>query len=707
MATGIYSRRRIIALMGIFGMIFLSLVGRMSWLQLYQGDWLAKQGFLYRMRKTPMQSDRGEITDRNGQPLLRNVVCESIYVQPPLIKNKKAAAQAVAPLLGMKPEEVETRMTRPTYFEWLKRKVKPDVAEQIRKLGLRGVGRAPEKCREYPEDELAVHALGISNIDHRGIEGLELWYDKKLRGQDGAIQCEYTARGQPMDGGECIVFPGKPGLTLRTTLDIGMQRLADKATERAALETRAARTTVMVMDVKTGGLLALSQWPRYDPLLGGNSDMALRRIFTVADTLPPGSIFKPVTAIAALERGVITKDSVINDTGCMQVNGWSICNWDHKALGSVTIREVMAKSSNVGFGTLGMRLGRDGFYEFHDKFGLNKPTGIDLPGEGVGSWIPKKNATDIDLATQGFGQTLTVSPIQMLTAIAAIANDGKLMWPHLGDAFLDASGRVVEKIEPKVVRQVASPANARLIQELMVGVVETGTGKNARVPGYRVGGKTGTATKVINGKIAKGKYIASFVGFAPFPNPEVAVLISVDEPQGAYYGGAIAAPIFGEIMQEILQYLQAPTSDVPAPKPANPWESPAPKAAEKATVPSIVNLSVNAASQVAKQAGFELFVDGGGTVVTQQFPAAGSTAYKGGQMVANTDPLEKGAELVHVPDLRGKPYREVAQLLAQRGLTLEAEGEGNAVEQTPAPGSTVAAGSTVQVKFQQPPKKRP
>jgi stage V sporulation protein D (sporulation-specific penicillin-binding protein) len=704
MATGIYSRRRVIALMGIFGMVFFSLVGRMGWLQLVHGDWLAKQGFLYRMRRTPIQADRGEILDRSGQPLLRNVVCESIFVQPPLIKNKAAAAAAVAPILGMKPQDVETRMTRRTYFEWLRRKVKPEIAKQIQDLNIKGIGRAPEKCREYPEGELAVHALGIANIDHQGIEGLELWYNSKLKGQDGAIQCEYTARGQPMDGGECIVFPGKEGLTLRTTLDIGMQRLADKATERAALETNANRTTIMVMDVKTGGLLALSQWPRYDPLLGGNSDMRLRRIFTVADTLPPGSIFKPVTAIASLERGIINKDTVINDTGCMQVNGWSICNWDHKALGPVTIREVMAKSSNVGFGTLGMRLGREGFYEFHTKFGLNKPTGIDLPGEAVGSWIPKKNASDIDLATQGFGQTLTISPIQMLTAIAAIANDGKRMKPHLGDAFLDANGHVVEKIQPQVVERVASPANARLIQELMVGVVETGTGKNARVPGYQVGGKTGTATKVIDGKVAKGRYIASFVGFAPYPNPEVAVLISVDEPKGAYYGGQIAAPIFGEVMHEILQYLNVPPSYQAAPKPANPWDPAPPKPREKAIVPSIVNLPVNTAQQVAKQAGFELFVDGGGSMITEQFPTAGSTAYKGGQMAANTVLPEPGGEQVHVPDLRGKSLLAAAQLLAQRGLLLQAEGTGVAVEQSAAAGAQLPRGSVVKVKFQPPPR---
>jgi stage V sporulation protein D (sporulation-specific penicillin-binding protein) len=384
----------------------------------------------------------------------------------------------------------------------------------------------------------------------------------------------------------------------------------------------------------------------------------------------------------------------------MTVNGWSICNWDHKALGGVTIREVMAKSSNVGFGQLGMMLGRNRFYNYLDLFGLTKKTGIDLPGEAVGQRIPKNSASDIDLATQGFGQTLTISPIQMLTAIATIANDGKRMWPHLGKALLDEGGQMVKPIEPKVAQQVISPATARLVQELMVGVVQNGTGKNAQVAGYEVGGKTGTATKVIDGKIAKGKYIASFVGFAPYPNPEVAVLISVDEPQGAYYGGQIAAPIFGEVMGEVLAYLKVPPSNNPPPKPANPWEPAPARPREQAIVPSVVNLPAADAIRVAQEAGFELFIDGGGGFVTSQFPAAGSVAYKGGQMVGNTDLPKLSAEKAHVPALQGKTLREAAKLLADRGLLLQADGDGVVVSQVQAAGAEVPKGTVIKVTLQ-------
>lgn len=703
MNTGIYSRRRIIGLLTIFGVAILGLVGRMGFLQIKNGDWLSDQAFRYRMRRTPIQADRGSILDRHGQPLATNVVCASVFANPVLVKNKPAAAQALAPILNMKPEELEKRMNKKSYFEWLKRKVKPEVEDQVKKLNIYGIGFAPEKCREYPEGDLAVHVLGISNLDHQGIEGLDLTYNQYLKGKDGAIQCEFTARGVPMDGGECKVIMGEPGLTLQTTMDIGMQRLVEKGVERAAYETRAKRATIMVMEVKTGEILALAQWPKYDPKLGGNSDPAARRLFVVADTLPPGSIFKPVTASAALDSGLINAKTSINDSGCMKVNGWSVCNWDHKALGSVTIREVMAKSSNVGFGTLGMMLGRGKFYEYHKRFGFQRKTGIDLPGEAVGQWRPPKQASDIDLATQGFGQTLTVSPIQMLTAIATIANDGKRMWPHLGKALLDEDGNVVKKIEPRVVEQVISPEVARHVQELMVGVVDFGTGKNARVAGYQVGGKTGTANKVIDGKVVK-KYIASFAGFAPYPDPQVAVLISVDEPEGVYYGGQVAAPIFGEVMADVLTYLDAPLSKVEPPKPEPGYPAP-PKPPQPAQVPSLLNLSLANAERVARSAGFGLTIEGYGTTVTRQFPHAGSTAYKGGKIIVYTDPIASSGQEVLVPDLTGKSMQEAAALLGERQLLIQPDGSGQVVRQEPRAGARVKAGTPVRVWLQKPPKK--
>ncbi|WP_374712339.1 penicillin-binding transpeptidase domain-containing protein [Symbiobacterium terraclitae] len=697
MSTGVLARRRTVALIGIFALVFSGLVGRMVYLQIAAGDYFADKAFRYRMRPVPIQADRGHILDRNGYPLLTNRVCESIYAEPILIKDKAAAARALSPILNMAPEELERRMSRHTFFEWLKRKVDPDVAQQVKALGITGIGLAPEKCRYYPEGELAVHVLGIANLDHQGIEGLELTYNEYLQGKNGQIQCEYTARGLPMEDGECHVLYGEPGHDLVTTIDVNLQRIIERDVERAVLETNAKRATIIVMDVKTGEILGLAQWPRYDPELGGNSDPALRRIFTVTDALNPGSIFKPITAAAGLDSGTITKDTVFNDTGCMTVEGWTICNWDRKGLGPVRIDTVMAKSSNVGFGTLGMWLGADKFYEYHSRFGLDRPTGIDLPGEATGQYRPKKQATAIDLAVQAYGQTLTATPIQMLTAIAAIANDGNLMWPHLGKAIYDHEGNLVKEIQPRVVRQVVAPEVARYVQELMVEVVETGTGKNARVAGYQVGGKTGTANKVIDGRIAPGKYIASFVGFAPYPDPQVAVLISIDEPVGAYYGGQIAAPIFGEVMGSVLAYLEAPKSTAPPPPKEHPWEPDPPKEPEPAQVPSLVNLPIPDAEKVAREAGFRLSLTGAGSYVVSQFPLPGSTAYKGGEITANLTPSPPGSREVTVPPLAGLSLYEAARTLAERGLLMEAQGSGAVYKQEPAAGARIPSGTPVKV----------
>lgn len=705
MLTGILARRRALALLCIFGLVFFGLTGRMVYLQIASGNELSKKAFSYRMRPVPIQADRGEILDRNGQPLLTNKVCESVYAEPILIKNKPAAAASLAPILNMKPEELEKRMSRPSFFEWLKRKVDPATVAKVRELNIIGIGFASEKCRFYPEGSLAVHALGISNLDHQGIEGLELTYNKSLAGTPGAIQCEYTARGVPMPGGTCTIRGGTPGLTLQTTLDIGLQRLLEQEVERAFHETQAKRATIMVMEVSTGEILGLAQWPHFDPALGGNSDPALRRIFTVVDAYSPGSIFKPTTAAAALQSGVVDKTTHINDTGCMQVGTWKVCNWDHRALGSVGLDMVMAKSSNVGFATLGMRLGVKKFYEFHKAFGFAGKTGIDLPGEAVGQWISPKSATDVDLAVQAYGQTLTVTPIQMLTAIAAIANDGKRMWPHLGKALLDRDGNVVQRIEPKVVQEVVSPEVARQIQEWMIGVTEFGTGKNARVAGYKVGGKTGTATKVIGGRLSN-EHIASFVGFAPYPNPKVAVLISLDEPVGRYYGGEIAAPIFGDLMGSVLEHLDAPKSKEPPPEPL-PGQPAPPILPQAATVPNLVNLPVNLAQQLAEAAGFTVTFGGEGAYVTGQFPAAGAQAYKGGALRVETALPPPTKELVRVPDLRGKGLREAAQLLAERGLFLQVEAgqtEGEVLTQQPIPGAQVPKGSQLTLKFGRPAK---
>lgn len=698
---GISSRRRVIACLAIFALAFAGLIFRLAWLQVVRADWLKKQAWQYHSRPIPIQADRGEILDRNGYPLVKNVTCESVFANPVLVKDKEATARLLAPVLGLTYETVVQRLHQRSYFVWLSRKVQPEMADEVRGLKVRGIGFSPEACRFYPEGTLAAHALGISNIDHEGIEGLELTYNQHLRGANGAIQIEFDARGQAIEHGIKRVKPAASGLNLVTTLDRGLQHQCELGLEQTIRETGAARATIIVMDVPTGEILCLAQHPSFDPHLGGNSDPQSRRLWSLADAINPGSTFKPVTAAAALQEGVINAGTLINDSGCITVQGWTICNWDHKALGSVTIREVMAKSSNVGFATLGMWLGADRFYRYLDAFNITRVTGIDLPGEALGLWIPKKQAVQLDLAIQAFGQTLTVTPIGLLSAINAIANDGIWVWPHLGKRLVDQNGEVVREIGPRAVRQVVSPENARMLQDFMALVVESGTGRAAQVPGYRVAGKTGTAQK-LKGATVVG-HTASFVGFAPVPNPQLSVLVMIDEPKGVIYGGQVAAPVFGDLMKNVMMYMQIPTQDLPAKVsdwPGGPVREIPP--GKPVTVPNFVNLPVHAARQAALQLGLDPFVDGEGAVVTEQTPPPGAQLKERERVFLGTQAPQQRTGKVRVPSLLRKDLRTAAETLAKVGLQLRFEGSGIVVRQAPAPGTAVAPGTVVQVWLQNP-----
>jgi stage V sporulation protein D (sporulation-specific penicillin-binding protein) len=694
--SGISSRRRVIACLALVALGFLVLIGRLGWLQIVRADWLRESAWRYHSRPIPIQADRGEILDRHGYPLVQNVTCESVFANPILVKDKEGAARALAPLLGLSFETTVQRLHQRSYFVWLRRKVKPETAAAVRTLRIRGVGFSPEACRFYPEGGLAAHALGISNIDHEGIEGLELTYNKYLRGTGGAIQVEFDARGQIIEHGIKKVKPAVPGLSLVTTIDRGLQHQCERGLEQTIYETKAARGTIIVMDVSTGEILCLAQYPTFDPHLGGNSDPKARRLWSLADAINPGSTFKPVTAAAALQEGVIDKETTINDTGCFNVQGRTICNWDHRALGAVTIREVMAKSSNVGFATLGMWLGADRFYRYLDAFGITRVTGIDLPGEALGLWIPKKQAVQLDLAIQAFGQTLTVTPIGLLTAINAIANDGTLVRPHLGKQLVDRDGNTVQEVAPRQVNRVLSKENARLLQDLMALVVENGTGRAAAVPGYRVAGKTGTAQK-LQGATVVG-HTASFVGFAPVPSPRLSVLVMIDEPQGVIYGGQVAAPVFGDLMKDVLMYMAVPPQHLPIRKsewPGGPvTEIPPPK---PVTVPNFVNLPAHAARQLALQSGLDPLLEGEGPLVTGQLPPPGTLLKERDRVLLRTTSPGPGSGTVRVPSLIGLDARQAAERLARVGLPIRLDGSGLVARQDPPAGTSVRSGTPVAV----------
>lgn len=560
-------RRRVGVVLVGFVFVMASLGGRLSYIQVGQGEELMARILKMHAKSIPLTAPRGDMLDRTGWPLATSVTAESLYAIPIEVQDKPAAAAQLAPILGRQENEVLSLLMRRASIVWIGRRLPSEQVEKIRLLKIHGIGFATETRRFYPEGPLTGAMMGIVGVDG-GLEGLEKVYDKQLKGQNGAVRIENDAKGRLVPNADVRIDEPIPGATLVLTLDRGLQLVAQKEAERAMLETKAKRAVIAIMDVATGGMLAFAQAPGFDPNLGANSDPQLRRIWPIADTLAPGSIFKPVTASAALDAGAITMQTGFVDGGSMQVADRTIHNWNNRGFGTGTLVEVMSQSSNVGFATIGLKLGIPNFYKYLRAFGMTDKTGIDIPGEAKGIQPSEKRATQLDLAIMAFGQTLTVTPLQMLNAIAAIGNHGQLMRPHFAKEFRLPDGTVLP-VEPEPVRQVVKPAVADQVVQLMEGVVSKGTGKNAQVANYAVGGKTGTAQKFDKGVKQVGKYTASFVGLAPIPNPKVAVLISVDEPQGVFYGGSIAAPVFGEMMLDVLTYLKVPPTSVTDRRPAD------------------------------------------------------------------------------------------------------------------------------------------
>lgn len=711
---GVTYRKRMLVLFLAFLLISMSLTGRLGYIQLVRGDDLAKTAEEMRMHEIQVQPRRGKILDRNGQPLALSVNVDTVYASPFMIKEKDrpAAAHLLATILHVDEASLLARLSQNVGFVYVKRKISDDESKAIRQALrddtakppdqrlLSGVEITQEGQRFYPNNTLAANVLGIAGIDNQGLEGLEVYYDEDLKGQAGFIATETDAQGRWIAGAPHQYQAPEDGDTLVTTLDANIQLLAQRGVEQVRLATEAKRVAIIVEDM-TGGILAFAQYPTFDPNHYQDTTAADRRPWPLADTLYPGSVFKMVTAAAALQTGAVKPTDTFWDPGSIRVGDHTFHDWDGAALGSIDLGTVIEKSSNVGFIQIGQRLGLDDFYKYVHAFNLDRPTGIDLPGESGGLLPPRKSATQVDLAAMSFGQTLTVTPIGMVNAAATIANGGRFVRPHFGLELKTPEGQVIKSLVPDAGDQVISPETSRTLAEMLERVISRGTGKMAYVPGYRLAGKTGTAQKNVNGKVSSDKHTAAFVGFGPVDNPKIAVAIVIDEPGPSvpYYGGQIAAPVFGVVMGDLLHYLEIPPTE---PKVEKPGDKPAPEP-EMAEVPSLINLPVEDARRLAYDAGFNLKVNGDYALVTNQVPPAGAKLPKGTTILADANEGGTGvAGQVRVPDLTGKTLREAASVLAGLGLRLQSEGTGLAAGQDPAPGGMALAGSTIRVTFQTP-----
>jgi cell division protein FtsI (penicillin-binding protein 3) len=545
-------RARILAIFLILLLGLGSIAAKLFTIQIQHGDRLTERATKQYHRLVPLVSRRGTISDRAGRELAVSLRVSSVFAQPGAIADPPGTARALAPILGQPAREIQARLTTDKTFVWLQRQLEPRQAEAISDLGLKGIGLIPESRRYYPRQELAAHVLGLEGVEHL--------YDDLLGGKPRFVVAQQDALGR-------LVFrqeepePNPPIFDVRLTIDEVLQYITERELARAVERSGAKAGTAVILDPHSGEILALANQPTFDPNQYKKASSAAKRNRATADYVEPGSIFKVILAAGALEEGAIRPtDQFHGENGSIAVSGVTIR--DHEKYGWLTVRQIMAQSSNVGAIKIGQKLGKSLYYHYMSAFGFGSLTGVDLPGETPGLMRRPKGWSALSLSVLSLGQEVSVTPIQFATAFAAIANGGNLMRPHVIRSLRTPDGTQARDTGPVVVRRVISESTARTLLEMLTSAVEEGTGKEAAVPGYAVAGKTGTAQKVdpATGRYSHRKIVASFVGAVPAEAPRLVILVMIDEPETLRWGASIAAPTFREIARDALKYLRVPPS---------------------------------------------------------------------------------------------------------------------------------------------------
>jgi stage V sporulation protein D (sporulation-specific penicillin-binding protein) len=618
------------------------LILRLAYVQLLQGKVLADIANDTHFRGVPVAPKRGNIEDRNGEILAMSVSTETIYAIPAEVRQSGRTAeiaQILSGLLEQPAAEIQERIGKRTSIEYVKKRINPEIAAQIRGLDLPGIGITEDSQRYYPQGSLAAQVIGFAGIDQQGLEGVELSRDKDLKGSAGSILTEYGANGIEMPEAQTAYLAPKAGNTIRLTIDKNIQAFAERELQKlmngqgANMGGQTPKSaSILVMEPNTGELLAIASVPTFDLNHYQEADMSVRRNIAVQNGYEPGSTFKIITLAAALEEKKIQPLEGFFDPGFYSVLGKSVRCWKRGGHGPQNFTQVAENSCNPGFIEMGQRLGMDSFYEYLKKFGFGQKTGIEMSGEAVGILANKKKATALDLATMSIGQTNNVTAIQLLAAVSAVANGGTLVKPQLVKEIASPAGTVAVPFQKQEVGRVISEETSQTVRKMLESVVTNGTGRRAFLPGYRVAGKTGTAQKVENGVYLQSEYIASFVAFAPADQPKAAILAVIDGVP--FYGGAVAGPVVQSVMLDTLKYLGV-KPDLKAPltpgKPMPGLEFPAVK--EAAEVPSVVGMSLHDARQKLTEAGFQVQTQGNGAAVADQIPYDGAKVEKGSSVL--------------------------------------------------------------------------
>ena len=541
-----------------FGIILFRLVT----LQVLQAAELTARADRQHQKSVTLEGARGTVIDRHGKVLAMNVEVPSIFGVPTSLDNPANAARFLSPVLHIRREEIEKKLRQEKHFVWLARKIEPEQGHRLEQLSIDGIGMVMEGRRFYPKGPLLAHVLGFVGMDGIGLEGLERRYETQLHGEKRMTILQRDALGR-------TVFPKglreqvpAAGHALTLTIDEVIQYIAEKELEQAVDHSRAKSGTIIVLEPQSGAILAMAVSPRFDPnaVAALTADRWRNRALT--DTYEPGSTMKVVVAAAALEERVMMPGSMLfGENGRMTVASTTI--HDHEKLGWMTFAEMIQKSSNIGAAKTGMLLGESRLYRYLQAFGFGQRTDVDLPGEVAGLLKSPREWGRRSLASISMGQEVGVTPLQMVSAVAAIANDGVLMKPYVVSGMRDQKGQLVKETFPHVKRRVVSPVTARTLTTILEGVVTSGTGTKAAIPGFRVAGKTGTAQKVDprTGAYSSALSVGSFVGFVPADSPRLAMIVVIDEPQGEAWGGVVAAPVFRRVGEQVLTYLGVSRDD--------------------------------------------------------------------------------------------------------------------------------------------------
>lgn len=549
------SGRRVFLCLGFLA-VFAVLFFRFFDLQVLQADRMMEKARRQHEKTITLDSSRGAILDRQGKPLALNLDVTSVYATPSSIDDPKLVARQLAPMLNLPQKHVEKRLRdKERHFVWIQRKILDHSEHRMKDLAIDGVNTLMETRRFYPKGPLLSHVLGFAGIDNQGLEGLEVGYDPLLRGYARRVVLYRDAFGREIIPEWQRKTQALPGHAIHLTIDEVIQYVAEQALERAIAKTKAKGGAVIVMNPKTGEIIAWTLRPTFDPNYIQRASPQVWRNRALTDPYEPGSTLKVVLAAAALESEHVQPDTLIYaGDGEMPISGTII--HDHEKAGWVTFREAIRRSSNVALVKTALGLGGERVYRFLRAFGFGEKTGIDLPGESVGILRSPDHWSQRTLASLAIGQEIAVTPLQLLTAVSAVANEGWLMKPFLVREVSDPRGRMIERHTPQIRRRPIRAETAKTVTDLLVNAVENGTGWRAAVPGYHVAGKTGTAQKVdpATGTYSSTKSIGSFVGFVPAEDPEFAIVVVIDEPQGSAWGGVVAAPVFREVAEQTLRY---------------------------------------------------------------------------------------------------------------------------------------------------------